>query len=454
MAIALVDSNGIALEKSQVSFPPPGQATRFALLGQNKTNPNQTINNEKRAQYGLYYEMYRQHPVVRAAVDKKAVNLIAGGWTFINAEVTSPKAKVDAVKARTLNAFLRASHGKKLFRITYKDLDVFGESFWVIIRAATGKPIKAMRVNPRYMVPKVSGGLIVGWVYGPVTTSDDALQYKVEDIIHFSIEDLDNDTMGLSPLHSLQITVTQDIFAAHYNSNFFANSAQTGTIFIQKTSSGEEAKRNREWIEQNYVGPENAHRPLLIEGDVDVRPSVSSQVEMEFLEGRKFLRQEIMMVLDMDPDKLGLHEDSNRSVSKEGDDAFHSETLWARQSVVEEEINNVLILQTFGWDDILFIHNDGDPRRNESKADIRTKNLHAGRDTINEQREADGKPIYGPEGDRPFLMTPTGLVYLDRLDEVIDAQVAKASTGANADKGGSTKVPSRSAAAAASQNEK
>jgi hypothetical protein len=51
------------------------------------------------------------------------------------------------------------------------------------------------------------------------------------------------------------------------------------------------------------------------------------------------------------------------------------------------------------------------------------------------------------------VMTPTGLVYLDRLDEILDAQVAKASTGANAERG-STRTPSRSAADAASQNEK
>ena len=206
-----------------------------------------------------------------------------------------------------------------------------------------------------------------------------------------------------------------------YNESFFKNSAQTGTIFIVKTANEGQAERNRQWIEENYTGPQNAHRPLLIEGDVDVEKSVSTPVEMEFLQGRMLLRQEIAMCLEVDLEKLGVHENSNRSVSRSVDDSFQSESVWPRQVVLEEEINNKLILGIFGWADVIFDHNDRDPRRTQEQADVDDKNLKSGRESINDQRERLGLgPI--PGGDECFVMTPTGIIFVKNFTAMAEAQ--------------------------------
>jgi phage portal protein BeeE len=168
---------------------------------------------------------------------------------------------------------------------------------------------------------------------------------------------------------------------------------------------------------QNYTGTENAHKPLLIEGEVQVERSVSKFAEMEFLRGREFLRQEIMMVLDMDPDKLGVHKDSNRSISKEADEAFHSEVIWPRQAIVEEEINNKLISFIFGWDDLLFQHREGDPRRKEDASEQMNKHQAAGRVSINDNRAAMGLPPK-PGGDELYIMSPQGIVLVRDLPDL------------------------------------
>ena len=409
----------VELQKAQVSLPPPGGLSRWALIG-GETALSDIPHPSKRQQLAVYYEMYRQHPVVRAAIDKKAQYASAAGFHFKGAD---PEINVSDYKITALKRFFRNSNGQALLRITFKDLDIYGESYWLIIRSmATAKtPMKAMRLNPRYMTPVTRNGYLVKWLYGPVSGSEHTVAYMPEQILHFKLEDPENDVQGLSPLHCIQRAVAQDIFAMEYNESFFKNSAQTGTIFIVKTANEGEAERNRQWLEENYTGPSNAHRPLLLEGDVDVERSVSTAQEMEFLRGRMLLRQEIAMALEVDLDKLGVHEDSNRSVSKEVSDAFHAESVWPRQVILEEEINNKLIKGIFGWSDVVFDHNDTDPRRTQDQADTDDKNLKSGRESINEQRKRLGlSPIEG--GDEYFVMTPTGLVFVAALPEMREVQ--------------------------------
>jgi HK97 family phage portal protein len=406
----------LQIEKAQVALPAPGVQTRFSLLGKSNS-ANNIIDYSRRSNGSMYYEMYRQHPVVRAAIDRKSTYASAGGWNYVSPE---PGSVPKDTKVKFLKSFSRRSNIKQLLRLTYKDLDIYGESFWAVISGsdASRTPIKVLRLNPRFMQARLSdAGIVVGWTYGPISTDSTAIEYGVDEVLHFKLEDPEDDTRGLSPLHSLQRAVAQDIFAMEYNESFFKNSAQTGIVFIVKSSSKEEADRNRAWIEQNYSGPENAHRPLLIEGDVDVKSSVAKPAEMEFLEGRKLLRQEILMVLEMDPDKVGVHDTSNRSTSKEAAYAFLSEVIWPRQNIIEDEFNNAFILGRLGWEDIVVDSAEGDPRRNIDMAEIFDKHVNSGRMSINEARRKMGEaPTVG--GDVPFVMTPTGIIFVANLPEL------------------------------------
>lgn len=412
--------------KSQVSISPPG--VQFSLL-RGARSPQRTFDTTRRDDGLEHYEMYRQHPVVRAAIDKKSQFAVAAGWNF---KSTISAEALDVKKKQKLELFFRRSDAKQLMRHVFKDLDIYGEAFWLVIRGsgALRTPLKAMRLNPRFMTEVLDDkGYLISWLYGPITTSNDPIPYELDEVVHISLDDPENDIRGLSPLYSLERAVAQDLYAMEYNQRFFENSAQTGIIFIVKTSTADEARRNRQWIEQNYVGSQNAHKPLLIEGDVSVQSSVAKNAEMEFLEGRRLLRSEILMVLEMDPDKVGIHDNSNRSTAKETGEAFNAETIWPRQGIVEEAVNNALILGIFRWDDIVFQFLEGDPRRKQDLADTRDKELKSGRETLNQQREQMGyTKIEG--GDEPFIMTPQGIILVKDLAALSKATVDKAEQAA------------------------
>lgn len=403
--------NAMQIEKAEVTVPAPG--ARIYAIRKNPSRGVDMPSAEKREMAGIYAEIYKKHPWVRAGIDKISKVAAAPGYNFVPSD---PTEDVITLHKSALVKFFRKSHGKKLLRMTYKDLLIFGEAYWWIDMTLGGRPQMAMRLNPRYMDAVVQNDELVQWRYGPFHQDADAIYYSNEIILHFAIEDPDSDLIGLSPLNSLQDTVAQDLFAMRYNRSFFENAAQTGTVFNMQNATKDEVDRNRAWLEENYVGAANAHRPIILEGDINIGSTVSKHQEMEFSELRRLNRQEIFGVLDIAPEKLGINEDSNRSTSKEADHTFREETIGPLQAIVEEEVNDRLILDLFGWEDILFQHDESDARSKMAQMTIYRDAVRDGLFVRNEVRQELGrKPIKG--GDVPTISTSQGVVPLERLLE-------------------------------------
>ena len=413
----------VSIEKTHTTIAPPGMGPKITLLG--ATPQKQIAHYTKSGQYAIYREMFKQHPIVRGAIEKVAKYAVQGGYRFIPED---PAQKLPKNKIASLKRFFRRSGAQKLLRLTYKDLLIYGESFWYIDTNLRNAPLKAYRLHPQYMTAIINGTEVVQWAYGTNPASvrdDDVIYYDDRDVLHFMIDDPESDTQGLSLLHSLQRTVASDLNAIEFNGNYFENGAQTGIVFIMNSTNKEEADRNREYLTQNYVGTRNAHRPLLLEGGVTVESSVSNPHEMQFVEGRRQNREDILAVLDVPHEKVNVTTDSNRSTAKEMEDQFHSESIAPIQSVVEEEINNKLILERFGWDDVLFEHEDNDPRRRINNTKLYGEQIDDGVLSRNEVRAEQGRgPISG--GDTYTVQTAAGLIPVELIDEVAQRLVVDA----------------------------
>lgn len=404
------------VERAQVTQPTPRVVPNFGVLGFKPNGDNLFIDRGRKAKYNTYYEMYRQHPTLRAGIEKIAKVATTNGYRFTSSEMDE---EIVTERQKGLTKFFRVSNGSQLLRAAYRDLLIYGEGFWLVIRdgSAAKKPLSARRLHPGFVDEIVRKGELVGWRFGPPGEGENEIEYKREEVIHFKFDDPDNDIRGLSLLSALELTVASDLFAMKFNERFFENSAHTGVIFSMKNSTPDEIARNRTWMEQEYVGTENAHKPLILEGDIEVSKSVSTRAEMQFIEGRKFNRQEILSVLDVDPSKIGVNEDSNRSVSKEADNTFRQENISPLQLVVEEEVNNHLILTLFGWDDILFRQNDSSRRDQLDMMKLYAEAERLGVYTINGVRQELGlPPIKG--GDVAFVQTAAGAIPVEWLDDV------------------------------------
>ena len=417
------NQNVIEFEKADLTVTPPGGGTiRFAILEGKKGQPLPST--EKRRADDIYYRMYKDHPIVRAAIDKAAEVAASNGFYF---RPEDQSAALDETKAKELRLFFKRSGGKTLFFQLFQDLKIYGRAFWWLEYRGQ-KPYRAKRLHPKYVDWFSDGREVTKFRYGPVST-ETADEYEVNEIMSFRVPNPDDDLMGLAPLTSLEKTVATDLFAMDYNSSFFENNAQTGIVIQIKGASEEELIRNRAWIEENYVGSENAHKPLILEGDVEVKKSVSTQHEMGFIEGRKMNREEILAVIDVPPEKLGFREDSNRSTAKEGANSFRSESIRPLQALVEEPINSKLILELFEWDDIEFGFNEVDKVEEMANLEVITKAQSNGLLNTDEGRARLGYGKAGPGGDIHFYNTSAGLVPLEFLREQAETALAKEKVG-------------------------
>lgn len=401
------------IEKSQVAVPVPGLPTRFNLLGGQSSS--QVLYRARKEQYGIYYEMFRQHPVIRAAIEKISKYAVSNGYHF---EKDDPleEGEIPTYKRKALNRFFKRSRAQHLLRLTYKDILIYGEAFWHVEKSLVGTPLRALRLHPKFMLPILSDDdELLGWEYG-VGPSEKTKTYRLNEILHFKLDDPESDLTGLSLLSSLELTVAADLNAMHFNGNFFENGAQTGLIIAVRTATADEAKRNREWLEQNYVGTKNAHRPMLIEGDVTVTQGVGKLNDMQYVEGRLLNRQEIMSVLDIPPERLQILTDFRRQ-QPGASSTFQMETISPWQAIIEEEINLTLLSEIFGWDDVLFKHNAADERTELELAKLYAEYERIGVMSINQIASRLGLPkVEG--GDTHFVQTAAGMIPVELLDEV------------------------------------
>ena len=369
--------------------------------------PNGQLRENAIKSYATYTRMYKQHPIVRSVIDKISRTAVATGYQLVPVDSTQ---EINKAAADKIDLTFRRSKITSLLRQTYRDLMIYGDAFWYITKSRDGVPFSFFRIAPQYVnvvVDQLTREKTSYIVRNPKNGKE--TQYNPEEFLHFRIEDPDNDVYGLSPLESLSSTVAQDLFAQTYNESFFANSAQTGIVFNMKNASKEEVERNREFLKKEYTSAANAHKPLLLEGDVDVSKSVSSPAEMQFIEGRRQLTLEILAVFDLPYSKLGGTSDSaNRSQSAENDKTYRTETIMPLQSIVEEIINEDLLPNTFKVDDVLFNHEDIDTRDEQTQMKLYIDGMTHGIYDLNYVRKQIG---LGPTdgGDIAFFQTSTGL---------------------------------------------
>lgn len=363
--------------------------------------------------HSTYTRMYKQHPIVRAVIDKISRTAVATGYQL---SPVDSREELNESNAQKIDLTFRRSKIISLLRQTYQDLLIYGDAFWYILPARDGVPFRFYRIAPQQvnLVIDTDTREVMSYITRDPKNGRET-QYEPDEFLHFKIADPDNDFYGLSPLESLNSTVAQDLFAQTYNESFFANSAQTGIVFNMKNASKEEVERNREFLKKEYTSAANAHKPLLLEGDVEVSKSVSSPAEMQFIEGRRQLTMEILAVFDLPYTKLGgTSESANRSQSAENDKTYRTETISPLQGIVEEVINENLIRTTFGIEDVMFEHREVDTRDEATQMKLYIDALTHGIYDLNYIRNQLGLSAI-TNGDQPFIQTSTGIVPVSQL---------------------------------------
>ena len=185
-------------------------------------------------------------------------------------------------------------------------LSLRGNAYARIV-AANGNPVAALlplhpdRVRP---LPERVGGRLA-YEYVPRRGAREVLLQ--EEVLHLRGLSLAEDgVIGLSPLDCMREAVGLALAAEAYGARFYRNNARPGIVLKHPGRLSPDAgKRLKESWNSQYAGAENAHKTAVLEEGMDLISVGMTAEQAQFLETRKFQRNEIAAIFGVPPHKIG-----------------------------------------------------------------------------------------------------------------------------------------------------
>lgn len=321
----------------------------------------------KMIDFRLLYKIYLVVSWVRACVDVVTKATLSKGWYLEGGE--SSKKAVTSIFAEPNED----DDFNDILQNVSEDLLIFGNGFTENVFA--GDRLRMIyNLKPTITEVKIDDhGNVTGYAQ-----PDAGVEFTKREVVHFKLSSQGRDQLGISPLNSLFTPVETDIYAQSYNRSFFKNAARPRGVFSMKGATEEQIKRNREYLRSEFQGPENAHKDLLLEGEVNFKDLQKAPQDVEFLELRKFNREEILAVYGVPPAKLGIIETGNigAGTGKSQDFTFQNEVVIPHQERIERRINRKIIRDAMGIVDCVFRFNKASQDAEEADTDEKVARKH------------------------------------------------------------------------------
>jgi HK97 family phage portal protein len=152
--------------------------------------------------------------------------------------------------------------------------------------------------------------------YSKSTVKYQGAEYPLSVFVRDINPDPDNPYFGHSIISAAAAIINSDLEMREWNNRLMANGAAPSVVFTSNEEMSQEAyERWKQQFQDEHTGAANAGKPLLVEGG-DVKPFMLSPRDLDFLESRKFTRDEILAMWRVNPYIIGSVEDVNLATAK------------------------------------------------------------------------------------------------------------------------------------------
>ncbi|TVT39626.1 phage portal protein [Hymenobacter setariae] len=299
-----------------------------------------------------------------------------------------------------------------------------GNAYALIDEGPRYRPDALLYKHPRQTEVRESNGRLYYRFWGDPRT------YQDYQVIHLRGLVLDeNGIMGLSVLAAHRENLGTGLAAQRAGAQFYANGARlSGVLETPNTfKDGTASARIRADWQAIYGGTENAGKVAVLENGLTFKSVSMPPADAQFLETRKFTRQEVCSIFRVPLHKIqDLERSTNNNIEQQGLD-YTTNTLQPWLVNIEQEYRLKLLrdseVETHYWR-----HNLNALLRADAsaRATFYGKMTDIGVMSINEVRELEDMNGIGAEGDRRFVQV--NRMPLDKVDEVISKN-SKPATG-------------------------
>lgn len=265
-------------------------------------------------------------PKYRAWTISKAVKegYIASGWVYRAVRLITDAASSVPWKVMAEDGeFIQGHRVRNLFkypnphmssrqfmRLIISWLELSGNGY--IYKNKLGMQTKELwPISPDRLAP-VPSKTIDEWLKGYALDAGRAIAYEPEQIIHLKFMNPADPLLGISPLEAARCAVDVDVDQQGWNKSAMQNRGVMDGIFSFekhfKTLS--EADEISERLNERYAGKKNARKIGVIGGNAKYQRIGMNAAEMDYINSRKFNREEILIIFGVPPIYAGAMERS------------------------------------------------------------------------------------------------------------------------------------------------
>lgn len=260
-----------------------------------------------------------------------------------------------------------------------------------------------VEIMPGNNVEPVAGYKYTADQYNPQT-------YQPDEVLHLKAFHPTNYWYGLSPLKVAAKSIDTLNMATEWNMKLVQNEMRpSGAIKVEGQLTEAQRKSFRKEINENWAGPENVGKPLILEGAQEWMPFALNPKDADWLNSQKLTIRFVCLALGIPPELMGDAENKTYSNQQEARKALYEETILPYMDFVRDELNNWLVPR---YGDRLFLDYDRDSIEalREDRAAIFDRAQQSHFLTVNEKRSMTGFDEM-PGGDiiyMPISMIPMG----------------------------------------------
>ena len=398
-----------------------GENIRAFLFGaaEKKEAPQVLMNYTTASHYRRdNFDSYADEGYRKNAIVYRCVNEIANGAASIPFKAFQGEQELDQHPIlNLLNRPNPTQAGVEYFQSLYSFLLLSGNSY--AVRTDIGNTPRElhllrpdrMRVKPsKTAMPSgyeyvIRGTVVQTYEADPVTGESEVKHLKLWNPL--------DDYYGLSPLMAAAVDVDNHNAINKHNIALLENGARpSGAIVFKPTNdrgipmqlNDAQRKQLSEDVDNRFSGPNNAGRPLLLEGDFDWKEMGLSPKDMDFLQQKHLAAKDIALCFGVPSQLIGIPDGQTYANVQEARLALYEETIIPLARRVESDFNEWLA-PAFGEDIRVAYDFESVPAMTERRRRIYENVTSAVREGIisrNEARERLGlEPITG--GDDVFI---------------------------------------------------
>jgi len=283
---------------------------------------------------------YEVHAWVRGAIESVAMNISQTPLAWKNSR---DKKASDRDAAPWITLFEKPNElmgQQQLFEATIVYLLHYGECMWVLDRTEpTAMPKMIEPYNGTQFEARLDKkGRLLGWTVEVVYPDGEkkTLPFEKWEVCFFKLFNPYDRLRGLAPLAAAQLGIDQDTLASQYNKAFFKNSALPGGVVeVEDEMTEDSFNRMRQQFMDHHQGVSKSHTLAILEGGAKYKQLVPSQKDMEFLNQKKWNRDEILACFKVPKLELGIWDDVNFAVAKVQAREFWVKTLLPKMKLIE-----------------------------------------------------------------------------------------------------------------------